>query len=317
MKTFLLRVTMTACAWGLASGIAHAQSDRTNASVAQVLFDEGRALVDAGNYAVACPKFVESHRLDPSGGTILHAAACHEKEGKLATAWSEFNEGRSLALRDRRGDREKVANERIASLAPRLGKLKVIVPPDIRQIEGLHVTLDGKELPSAAWETKVPVDKGSHVLTASATGRVTVTKSTDVTDGATSEVTVPPLPDAPVPTPTPTKIVEAPARPAVVAPVESHRGDTQRTIGLVVGGVGVAGVVVGTVFGIRAIGIGDQYAEPACTTTNGQRSNVPPRASKIRRARARAARCRRSDSWRAARCWRRVPSSTSPRRRAP
>src|SRR5688572_27163245 len=73
----------------LAHGLAHAQSSEARA---QVLFDEAKSEAKRGNLAAACEKFVASHKLDPAGGTILHVADCHENEGKLASAWAEYNE---------------------------------------------------------------------------------------------------------------------------------------------------------------------------------------------------------------------------------
>ena len=65
-------------------------------------------------------KFAESHRLDPSGGTILNLALCHEKEGKLARSWSEFTEAIAFARRDYRADREAEAQDHAGKLEPRL-----------------------------------------------------------------------------------------------------------------------------------------------------------------------------------------------------
>jgi hypothetical protein len=230
---------------------ASAQS-ASAAATAQLLFDEAKELVKKGDYEAACPKFVESHKLDPAGGTILHAADCHERQGKLATAWTEYNEALSFALRDKRADREKVAREQIAALAPRLGKLMVEVPPEAKAIEGLEIRIDGALFDRAGWDSPVPLDRGTHEILVSGPRRRTLRGEAAVEDGALARfvVAIPelePEPEHPAPAPTSTPDPERP-----------DPGASRRTLGLAVAGAGVAGIAVGSIFGIRAASIGDQ-----------------------------------------------------------
>ena len=67
-------------------------------------------------YAEACAKFTKSQQLDPSAGTFINLALCHESEGKVATAWAEFNEALSQAVKDGRADREQAARDHIGAL---------------------------------------------------------------------------------------------------------------------------------------------------------------------------------------------------------
>lgn len=74
-----------------------AQPAPTDRALAQAHFDEGRALLARGAIAAACPKFVESYQLEPALGTLLNLALCHEAQGRLASAWAEFNDARKAA----------------------------------------------------------------------------------------------------------------------------------------------------------------------------------------------------------------------------
>jgi len=143
----------------------------TDEQVAQSLFETARALMERGDYAKACPMLVESQRLDPGGGTLLNVALCHEGEGKLATAYFELNQAATQAVKDGRKDREEIARQHIAALAPKLPRLLVRVSEP--RPDGLAIRIDGAPANVAILDVPTPVDPGKHVVEVSAPGYTT------------------------------------------------------------------------------------------------------------------------------------------------
>src|SRR5256885_331196 len=92
-------------------GVAFAEPTSADKSLATQLFKEGRTLVDQGKYAEGCRKLEESQRLDPGGGPLLNLALCHEKEGRPASAGTEFPEALGLARKDDRPQRAEIAQQ--------------------------------------------------------------------------------------------------------------------------------------------------------------------------------------------------------------
>jgi hypothetical protein len=225
-------------------GTARAEASLADKAAAQSLFDEGRKLMSAGKFAEACPKLAESQKLDPGVGTQFHLADCYEKMGQTASAWAGFLEAASAAKSMGQTDREKVARDRAAALAPRLSKL-TITSSDTTSLAGLEIKRDGTSVGQALWGTAIPVDPGSHVIEVSAPGKKPWQATAKVEgDKASVVVTIPPLEDAPAPAP-------ASTGEATRADVSSA-GASRRTLGLVVAGVGVVGLGVGTVFVLKA-----------------------------------------------------------------
>jgi hypothetical protein len=144
---------------------AAADPKRDREVLAEQLFVEGSKLMRDERYAEACPKLAESHRLDPAGGTALNVALCFEKLGQAATAWHAYRDALAIAERDGRADRVQIATQHLAGLEPKLNSIRVIVAtPSTGEV----VWRDGVEIPSAAYDTDVYVDPGSHVLEARA-----------------------------------------------------------------------------------------------------------------------------------------------------
>jgi tetratricopeptide (TPR) repeat protein len=163
-------------------------------TLAQSLFEQGRMLMESRSYAQACPRFADSERLDPGGGTVLNLALCYEKLGKLALAHSTYNEALSAAIAERRADREAFARERIAALGARLPRLTLRVDD---ATPGVEVRVDGTQVPPSAWGLPTPVDPGRHTIDASAAGRAPYEAILTLREGEVRELAVALAPEAP------------------------------------------------------------------------------------------------------------------------
>jgi hypothetical protein len=230
--------------WGSSAGLlavclggvpaARAEATPSEKVAAQTLFDEGRALVASGRFAEACPKLEESQRLDPTSGTLINLADCYEREGRTASAWNAFLEAAASAKASGRIERESAARDRAAALVPRLSKIALFTGQN--DVSTLQVQCDGAPVDRSRW-AGFPVDPGQHLLSIAAAGkkdfRTTVTIRADADSVS---VMLPKLED------------NGQFHPAL-AP-EKKKGNTQRTLALVVGGAGVVGLGVGTVFGL-------------------------------------------------------------------
>jgi hypothetical protein len=218
---------------------------------AQELFDEGRALASAGRFAEACSKFAASEQLAPSGGTLLNLADCYEKNGQFASAWATFHEVEARARRAGRLDIEKLADERVKQLEPKVAFLSIVVPAGA-VVDGLEVRRDGEVVPRGAWATELPVDGGVHRVEAKAPGKQTRTLSVRVAPSAErATVTVPPLEDLPSPPVSAPPSTEAPAAPR--STTSGGGMPFSRIMGLGLGGGGIVAMGVASAFGVTAI----------------------------------------------------------------
>jgi len=276
---------------------------------AEALSSAAAALVDKGDFAHGCPQYESSARLDPSARRFMKLADCQERAGNIASAWMSFGEARDRAIAG--GDKvlAGAARDSVKRLEARLGRIEIVVPPD-SAIAGLQIRRDGTLVADAVRGVAVPVDPGSHVISATAPGRrpwsttiglsagkttvsVVIPSLDQASDAATSrEPASPSLASEARPAPgddlvTPGDDLPRPPLsrdqaalldrdPYNTTPVEAssvdteldpQRGSTQRTVGWVLGGAGLASITVGTIFALRAMSTHDTINE-MCTAGN-------------------------------------------------
>lgn len=226
---------------------------------AAALFKEAKALAQAEKLGPACDKFAESQRLDPHLGTLIYLATCHELLGKTASAWAEFNRAADLATKSNESSREQLARSHATALEARLSKIVVqarVRTPDMR------IEINGHPRDPAMLGDPLPVDPGEYTIRASAPGYSDWVRTISVPSGPTTvEVDVPAL--TALPTAAPVQAPEAPRAPAPIEPapgqpaedrpaVEPKSGGGWRTVGFVSAAAGLAGVGLGTYFGLTA-----------------------------------------------------------------
>jgi hypothetical protein len=252
-------------------GAQEAAPPATDPVAAEVLFQEGRRLLKAGDVFSAREKLIESLRLDPAVGTLANLAECEETLGRTASAWQRWRQAADqMSSRDPRRRQALARAARLEKIVPRL-RITVAsgAPASIR------VERDGVRLGEATFGVSMPIDPGHHVVVSSTLEHWPLRFDLIMTEGETRslEVDVGPLlepvpPEAP-PTPAPAPGVRPAAPPPAGPPVASGApalpslatraalpasfvSRLQRSDWVLLG-VGVAGAGVATLFGVQAL----------------------------------------------------------------
>lgn len=195
-------------------------------AIALALFNEGRALAEAGDLAHACPKFEAADRLTGWLGVELNLADCYARLGRTASAWVVFR--KAAAKAEVTGDdRASYAVARAAALKPALARLTItaaITPVEVRIDD---VVLTGAELGVA-----FPIDPGAHRVEARLPGEPEVwSRTVKVTPRASLTVAIP-----------------APVHRPEAAVVARHAPRARRWLAWSLGGAGA--VMLGTSLGL-------------------------------------------------------------------
>jgi hypothetical protein len=229
------------------AALGHARSTYAQApdarAQAEQLFREGRQAATAGDYVRACEKFAESQRLDPSTGTLLNLGNCEEHQGHLSSARNYYRT--ALARLDASDSRVAPASRRLALVEERMSRLTITVPTPVPL--GITIRCDGTPVPAAEFGVPSPLDPGEHVVLVSAPGHKDRREVVLLAEKESREMVAAPgapedvAPGGPLP----------PVIPAASAPVErSLSSFSVRTVGWIVGGVGIAGLGLAAASGI-------------------------------------------------------------------
>ncbi len=219
-------------------GVAAAQGvSSAEHETAMTNFQAGRRFVEQGNCKDAIPRFVESLKHEQSVGARFNLAECSRAEQHTSDAWNQFKQAEQIAIQKHDAERRDAAQKAIAELEPKVLKLRMTLPTDVKD---LVVKIDGRavaEVDYSLLATSYAVEPGQpHRIDVTARNRAPWSKG-GVQGAAGAEL--------------PALMVD------LGPPLEAEGSDTgagQRMTGLIVGGVGVAAIAVGSVFGLLASG---------------------------------------------------------------
>jgi hypothetical protein len=254
LASFLLSAASFAVA---SSAIAQSRgrADAAQAAQASALFEEGRRALTAKDESRACAAFRESLALDVKVGTLLNVAKCEERHGELAQADAHLHQAIDRA-REQNDRRVPYLETQLAALDARVPQLTVKLAAGAPSTS--TVRRDGIPLADVALGLAVPVDVGHHVIEVSAGDAV---KRYEVDMALAERLTVEVAPPATLPTPPPPPSVTAtspsprpPAPPAAESATTTARSwSSRKTTAVVLAAAGGVGLVIGAVFGARAL----------------------------------------------------------------
>lgn len=228
-------------------------SAKGNLGAAEVAFDEAIALSEAGKYEEACSKFEESDKLDHAMNTLFNLADCYQKIGRITSAWEAYSKVASEARQAGKDALKSDAQARADSLKPRISKLTIVVPPEVSSTAGLVVKRNGVIVESDLWNQSVPVDAGEQAITVTAPAKAPFQQSVSIREAEAGKVSVPALEPASMP--------------------------KQRVGAIAAAGVGVAGFIVGGVFGALTISKWGEAVD-ACGGADDQATACPTAAQR-------------------------------------
>jgi hypothetical protein len=264
--------TLCALAFGAAAftpASAHAQGQAPatpspeDIASARALGIEGVRLADAGDCVSAVPKLQAAENLYHAPSTLERLGECEVSIGHVVAGTEALNRVVHETLPPTAPSAFVAAQQRatqvLATAQPRIGKLRIHV--DGAPADKVSVTVDGAAVPAALFDAERATDPGTHEVQATAVGYRTATSSVEVPPGADAAVwlKLDVDPNAGAVPPPPPPLGSTPAQTTMVPPPngftpEAATTGPNRVPAYIAFGLGGAGIAVGAVFGILALG---------------------------------------------------------------
>ena len=253
-----------------------------DAAAAGALFDKGVADMQAGHFDSGCPALEESQQMDPHPGTLFTLAECQAKWGKVASAVAHYQDYVGVVSRlpadqkARHHQRVVTANAQLAKLKPSVPTLTLVLPE--RAPKGTVVSRDGAQLQSAALGLALPVDPGPHAVVTRVPGGQDHLMTVTVALGEAKRVPLEVDDSVAAVGATPVAASVAHEAPTSTdAPPEPGASKSGHTAAYVAGGIGIAGIVVGSVTGIMVLGkhgtVKDSCTDHTCSADGVSAAN--------------------------------------------
>ena len=247
----------------LAQGAA-AEPTKEDKANAKVAFNAAAKAFDEGKFEEAAEGFKKANDLAPHPVPEFRAAEAYDRAGKVPEAIAAYEGLLANPKKDGAGE------ERLAKAKERLDELKK-VPGEVNVVStpaGAAVTVDGEPKPGETPMT-LKLAPGKHSIQVVAEGYDSMTLEVDVAPGSSGEQKIE-LVAKPPPEPEGPEKVVAPPPPPPEPPQEEPEERSMLPAYITLGLAG-AGAVVGTIFGIQALGAkGDFDDKP----TNGSADDV-------------------------------------------
>jgi hypothetical protein len=245
-------------------------------AAADALFNRGVTEMKAGQYKKGCPLIAESLRVDPQPGTLFTLSQCEVRWGRVATAVARLDDYLQLYERltpdqkVQQQNRPKVVKEQRDKLILEVPQLTLSLPPGAPA--GTVVRRDGAVVAGAALGLGLPVDPGEHVVSTQAPGGALWEQQFTIANGEKKplvlEVKAAPTVEARTALAAPVVVVTP--EPAKQEPSPPGAGTSGRRVAVyAIGGVGVAGLVLGGVMGGLVLGKKSTIAAHCMSPVNG------------------------------------------------
>jgi hypothetical protein len=220
---------------------ANAATPEAEHAAAIESFRRGTLLVERGNLQDAIEAFREALQHEPSSvGARLDLADCYEKVGAPAPAWREYTLAEGYAQRANDA-RRTLARSSAAHLEPRV----LLVTLSGQATTTMRVRADGEAVADEIVARRTfALAPGSHRVEITAPGKRDLALDVTGRAGETRAIEVALVDDAPASRAPPSASGDA----STIASADS----SQKTWGLVLGGLGLAGIAAGSVTGLMA-----------------------------------------------------------------